>query len=130
MTAVRGITYPPQPETGPNLTRSRLRMNRIGRHPLLSALLLVPLALCACASQKAPEVPLPAQLDQALGRGQIGAAHYTARVIDLSTGRELYSVDADTPHMPASNGKLAVSAATLDFFGSDVSFKTYLALDG
>ena len=105
-------------------------MNRIRRRSLLAALLAVPLALCACASQKAPDVPLPAQLDQALGRGHTGAAHYTARVVDLSTGRELYSVEADTPYLPASNGKLAVSAATLDFFGSDVAFKTYLAVDG
>src|SRR5947207_9832521 len=105
-------------------------MHLLARHPLLSALLSIPLLLCACASQKAPDPQLAEQLDHALGRGQIGSAHYTARVIDLSTGRELYAVDPDTPYMPASNGKLAVGAATLDFFGSAQVFKTYLAIDG
>jgi D-alanyl-D-alanine carboxypeptidase/D-alanyl-D-alanine-endopeptidase (penicillin-binding protein 4) len=98
--------------------------------------------LSACSSQRATP---PAQssvtsqqdnqqlaeaLDQALGRGQISPAHYTARVIDPETGRELYAVDSDTPYMPASNGKIAVGAATLDFFGSNHTFKTYLAMDG
>ena len=74
--------------------------------------------------------PLAQQLDDALGRGKIGSAHYTARVIDLASGRELYSVEPDTPYMPASNGKLAPGAATLDFYGADYEMKTYLALDG
>ena len=73
---------------------------------------------------------LSARLDEVLRRGQTGAAKYTARVIDLATGGELYAVDPDTPFMPASNGKLAVGAATLDFFGSDYTFKTWLAIDG
>jgi D-alanyl-D-alanine carboxypeptidase/D-alanyl-D-alanine-endopeptidase (penicillin-binding protein 4) len=73
---------------------------------------------------------LSAKLDEVLRRGQTGPAKYTARVLDVQSGRELYAVDADTPFMPASNGKIAVSAAALDFFGSDHAFKTYLALDG
>jgi D-alanyl-D-alanine carboxypeptidase/D-alanyl-D-alanine-endopeptidase (penicillin-binding protein 4) len=73
---------------------------------------------------------LAAKLDQVLRRGQTGPAKYTARVIDVQSGRELYTVDPDAPFMPASNGKLAVGAATLDFFGSDYTFKTWLAIDG
>jgi D-alanyl-D-alanine carboxypeptidase/D-alanyl-D-alanine-endopeptidase (penicillin-binding protein 4) len=73
---------------------------------------------------------LAATLDQVLGRGATGQAFYVARVVDPETGRELYAVDPDRPVMPASNGKIAVGAATLDFFGSKHTFKTYLAVDG
>lgn len=92
--------------------------------------------LNACTTQHEPakaatvDSSLAARLDKALRRGQTGDAHYVARVIDLKTGRELYAVDADEPVMPASNGKLAVAAAALDFFGPDHVFKTYLAIDG
>ena len=44
--------------------------------------------------------------------------------------RELYASNPDRPMMPASNGKLAVSAAALDFFGPDYTFKTWLARGG
>jgi D-alanyl-D-alanine carboxypeptidase/D-alanyl-D-alanine-endopeptidase (penicillin-binding protein 4) len=73
---------------------------------------------------------LAARLDEVLGRGATGSAHYAARVIDLQTGKELYAVNIDEPIIPASNGKLAVSAAALDFFGANHAFKTYLAVDG
>src|SRR5262245_34305545 len=97
------------------------------RSPFVSAIYAIPLLLCACVSQHA-RADLAADLDAALGRGQTGSARYTARVIDLSNGHELYAVDPDMPFMPASNGKIAVSAAALDFFGSDATFKTTLAL--
>ncbi len=76
------------------------------------------------------DAKLIARLDQVLRRGQSGSAFYVARVVDLKTGQELYAVDADKPVMPASNGKLAVGAAALDFFGPGATFKTYLAMDG
>ncbi|MEA2736562.1 MAG: hypothetical protein QOE14_3013, partial [Humisphaera sp.] len=81
-------------------------------------------------ARSASDPKLAAKLDDVLRRGQTGPAKYTARVVHLKSGRELYAVDVDTPFMPASNGKIAVSAAALDFFGGDHKFKTYLALDG
>src|SRR5205823_4570989 len=100
---------------------ARLGMCATRRHLVLSAVLAVGLLSSACASRGR----LGKQLDRVLGRGQTGSAFYAARVIDLSSGRELYAVDPDTPVMPASNGKLAVGAAALDFFGSAAVFKTY-----
>src|SRR5438094_10515622 len=96
------------------------------RHPSLSAVFLIALLSCS----KCATADLVADLDHALGRGQIGETHYTARVIDPATGKQLYAVDCDTPCMPASNGKIAVGAATLDSLGASAIFKTYLALDG
>jgi N-acetylmuramoyl-L-alanine amidase len=76
-----------------------------------------------------PAIELGMRLDRILRRLHKGDVHYVSRVIDLSDGRELYARDIDKPVLPASNGKLAVSAATLDRFGSSHTFKTYLAMD-
>ena len=102
---------------------------------LLPALLLALFVPIGCAARQADSKPvdvaaLARRLDDALDRGRTDEAHYTARVIDLQTGRELYAVNIDQPYIPASNGKLAVGAAALDFFGPDHKLKTYLALDG
>src|SRR5947207_7064530 len=54
----------------------------------------------------------------------------SARVIELPSGKELYAEHVDRQMTPASNGKLAVSAAALDRFGIDYTFNTYLTYDG
>jgi D-alanyl-D-alanine carboxypeptidase/D-alanyl-D-alanine-endopeptidase (penicillin-binding protein 4) len=100
------------------------------RRPQIVALLIANVLAAGACTSAGREGKLEARLDEVLRRGQTGQAHYTARVLDLQSGRELYAVDADAPYMPASNGKLAPSAATLDFFGSKTTFKTYLARDG
>ena len=104
---------------------------------IVAAVCAIALSVAACSSdstrdsvRSASDPKLSVKLDEVLRRGQTGPAKYTARVLDLASGRELYAVDTDTPFMPASNGKIAVSAAALDFFGSDHTFKTWLALDG
>ena len=83
-------------------------------------------------AEKAPDptVELGMRLDRILHKRDKGDVHFVARVIDPSDGRELYARDIDKPVIPASNGKLAVSAATLDRFGASHTFKTYLAMDG
>src|SRR6185437_8908713 len=103
--------------------------------PRLVAVAALVSLMSACASHStavdhAPATALERRLDEVLHRVQDAPQHYTARVVDLATGKEVYSVDADTPYMPASNGKLSVGAATLDCLGPDYTFKTYLALDG
>jgi serine-type D-Ala-D-Ala carboxypeptidase/endopeptidase (penicillin-binding protein 4) len=88
--------------------------------------------LTGCASQKhaGHDPQLAAKLDEVLSRRAESGAIYSARVVDLSNGRELYARDADRPVIPASNMKLPVSAAALDRFGPDHVFKTYLKFDG
>ena len=115
-------------------------MTSFRRFGLVAAALIFTVGLGCASHQKTAarvvssdpvaDAALVQQLDQALARGQTDPAHYGARVIDLKTGRELYAVDPDSPLMPASNGKLAIGSATLDFFGSKAVFKTYLAIDG
>src|SRR5687767_13281250 len=106
---------------------------KTSRRPWIVVLAVSCLALGACAN-KAPsprEHPdLSARLDETLHRLDDGEVKYTARVIDLDDGKELYAVAPDEPFIPASNGKLAVSATALDRFGNDHVFKTWLCMDG
>src|SRR5437660_7050330 len=96
----------------------------------LAGLLLLGL-LAGCSSHAATQPQtLENRLDQALNRNAATGAILSARVIDLQTGREIYSRAADRPMIPASNMKLFVTAAALDFLGADYRFKTYLAMDG
>jgi D-alanyl-D-alanine carboxypeptidase/D-alanyl-D-alanine-endopeptidase (penicillin-binding protein 4) len=106
----------------------------------LLTVLLVPLVLSACA-HKPPVVPteqgklhvaLTSRLDEVLHRRDDadGNVKFAARVIELDTGRELYTNLPDEPFMPASNMKLPVSAAALDTFGADRTFDTHLAING
>src|SRR5262245_46009924 len=95
-----------------------------------SFVLLLGALLCGCRSQEATDSKLAAHLDPVLHSFDDSGAIYAARVVDLSSGRELYSYRADEPMIPASNGKLANGAAALDRFGPDHKFKTYLAIGG
>lgn len=94
--------------------------------------LFVPLLVATgcVASQAGPDPILTARLDEILTRLDATGATVTARVLELSSGRELYARDCDVPYTPASNMKIPVSAAGLDLFGSGHTFKTYLAVDG
>ncbi|MFH1747251.1 MAG: D-alanyl-D-alanine carboxypeptidase/D-alanyl-D-alanine-endopeptidase [Planctomycetota bacterium] len=103
------------------------------RHPrLLIALLLTlaPAVLVGCAGPHARhDRALTTRLDEILGRLADTGATYTARVVTLPEGRELYAHDIDVPYTPASNMKITVSAAGLDMFGAEHTFKTYFCFD-
>src|SRR5689334_18819297 len=73
---------------------------------------------------------LTAKLDALLHSLDTTGAVFSARVIELPSGRELYAHEPDRPVMPASNGKLSNAAAALDHFGPRHTFKTWLGLDG
>jgi serine-type D-Ala-D-Ala carboxypeptidase/endopeptidase (penicillin-binding protein 4) len=54
----------------------------------------------------------------------------SARFIEAPSGKIIFQTDNnDYPFKPASNMKLLVSATALDHFGSNHTFKTYLAID-
>jgi D-alanyl-D-alanine carboxypeptidase/D-alanyl-D-alanine-endopeptidase (penicillin-binding protein 4) len=96
---------------------------------LATLLLLALLAGCSWHPTTQPQT-LDQRLDQALNRNASTGASFSARVLDLQTARELYSRSPDRPMIPASNMKLFVTAAALDFLGADYRFRTWLALDG
>jgi D-alanyl-D-alanine carboxypeptidase/D-alanyl-D-alanine-endopeptidase (penicillin-binding protein 4) len=82
------------------------------------ALLLIPL----CAALLTPVQPAQAMSKRQLvsklrsAMSQAGSAS-GAFVSDLTTGRRLYSIRADTDRLPASNEKLYTSVASLERFG-------------
>ncbi len=92
--------------------------------PLLTPGLLF--ALGCAAPHAEQQRQLTTRLDEILNRNADSGAIYTARVIELKTGRELYSHNPDQPFTPASNMKLPISAAALDHFGPDHRCETRL----
>jgi len=108
--------------TGTSPARTGLR-HRSRRGPLLVALLLaidaVPLA-----------ADLPRELDGVLAAVPHARTKTGACVIDLNTGRTLYSRGADTALIPASTMKLFAMAVAIQELGSDFGFETRLATDG
>jgi D-alanyl-D-alanine carboxypeptidase/D-alanyl-D-alanine-endopeptidase (penicillin-binding protein 4) len=87
--------------------------------------------ICLTGCKSGPkENALSKELRPLLHRYDDSGAIVAARVIELPSGRELYSERASQQVLPASNNKLPVSAAGLDRFGPDATFKTYLCYDG
>ncbi|MEM6335510.1 MAG: D-alanyl-D-alanine carboxypeptidase/D-alanyl-D-alanine-endopeptidase [Bacteroidota bacterium] len=73
---------------------------------------------------------LTADLDATLDNADTGNAFWGALVIDLDSGRTLYSRNASKSFTPASNMKLYTTAAGLDQLGPDFSYKTRVYVDG
>lgn len=96
----------------------------------LICLASVALATGCLAPQQGPDARLSERLDLVLNRLSEEGATVAVRVLELPRRRELYARNIDEPYVPASNFKLLISAAALDLFGPDRTFKTYLALDG
>lgn len=68
---------------------------------------------------------IQAQLTKAEGRRGTAACV----IVDLESGRTLFSSKADTPLSPASNMKLVTSVAALKLLGGDFHFTTRLLAD-
>lgn len=73
---------------------------------------------------------LASELDGILGDEKLAAATVAAMVRDAETGATLYSRDPGRRLLPASNTKLLVAAAALEFLGPEHRFETAaLSLD-
>lgn len=58
------------------------------------------------------------------------AVRFAVRVVDAADGEELFALDAGVPLVPASNMKLATTAAALAALGPDWRFHTLVGLVG
>lgn len=87
---------------------------------------------------QATATPLPAsrpltlqeKLASILNRLDETGARAAVRILDPETGTILFEQDADKPVTPASNMKLTVTSAFLDYFGPEATFETRLVVVG
>jgi D-alanyl-D-alanine carboxypeptidase/D-alanyl-D-alanine-endopeptidase (penicillin-binding protein 4) len=98
-----------------------------------TVLLVCLLSLSALAQRKAktpPEKPLAARIEAALADPEVSRGFWGIEVVSLTTGKTLYSRNADKLFTPASNTKLFVTATALATVGPDHRFRTTLETTG
>ncbi len=84
----------------------------------------------AAAQETATPAALAGRIDAVLDAAAFDEAFWGVLVVDLETGRTIYSRNADNRFMPASSLKLITTAAALDGLGLDFRYETGLYLDG
>ncbi len=65
-----------------------------------------------------------------LSQPPLNRAHWGVDVVDLETGKALYSQNSDQLFLPASNAKLFTTAAALAIAGPDYRFRTTVEAEG
>src|SRR5260221_11984859 len=98
----------------------------------LCALALVLSLQFSAAGEKKPAPKKDSGKDIAavLSQPPLNRAHWGIDVIDLETGKALYSQNSDQLFLPASNNKLFTTAAALAIAGPDYRFRTTVEADG
>src|ERR1700675_3917144 len=100
-----------------------LRRRSVAR--LLSIVLLLAVRLLA-----APIKLLQDRVAGVLGAPDLARGFWGIEVVSLSTGKTLYSQNADKLFTPASNTKLFTTAAALALIGADYKFRTTVETAG
>ena len=96
--------------------------------PLLAAFLAV--AFLAPPAAAAEQTPLARQLSRALAVPHVAKSRSAALVVDLTTGKPVYTHNLSLPLIPASNQKLAVTYACLLALGPGFRFGTDVLGEG
>jgi len=97
---------------------------------LFAAVLIVVLSVPAFAGPKEKEKGLAGRIDALLEQPEISRGFWGIEIVDLDTGRTVYSHDAEKLFTPASNTKLFTTAATLALIGPDYRFRTTMESNG
>jgi D-alanyl-D-alanine carboxypeptidase/D-alanyl-D-alanine-endopeptidase (penicillin-binding protein 4) len=88
-------------------------------------------AKTAAADKKAdPKKDLTKEISAILNQPPLSRAHWGVDVVDLETGKALYSQNSDQLFLPASNAKLFTTAAALAIAGPDYRFRTTVEAEG
>lgn len=82
------------------------------------------------AKKPAPKKDLGKEITAILAQPPLDRAHWGIDVVDLSSGKNVYSQNADQLFMPASNTKLFTTAAALAIAGPDYRFHTTVEAEG
>ncbi|MGB9121324.1 MAG: D-alanyl-D-alanine carboxypeptidase/D-alanyl-D-alanine-endopeptidase [Candidatus Angelobacter sp.] len=98
---------------------------------LCALILFLSLHISAAGEKKpAPKKDLGKEIAAALSQPPLSRAHWGVDVVDLETGKALYSQNSDQLFLPASNAKLFTTAAALAIAGPDYRFRTTVEAEG
>src|SRR5438270_3405100 len=78
----------------------------------------------------APKKNLSKDIAAVLSQPPLNRAHWGVDVVDMDTGKALYSKNSDQLFLPASNAKLFTTAAALAIAGPDYRFHTTVEAEG
>lgn len=110
--------------------RDGRRVHRRGRTWPLAVGLACTLTLSSPAGAGPSDTGLKGALDKVLADARLDGGAVSVVVADAATGERLYQRDAGDRLMPASNTKLATSAAAMAVLGPDHRFGTEVLTDG
>ncbi|HEY1937583.1 MAG TPA: D-alanyl-D-alanine carboxypeptidase/D-alanyl-D-alanine-endopeptidase [Candidatus Angelobacter sp.] len=98
---------------------------------LYALALILSLQISAVGEKKpAPEKDLAKEITAVLGQPPLDRAHWGIDVVDLQTGKTLFSQNPEQLFLPASNTKLFTTAAALAIAGPDYRFRTTVEAEG
>ncbi len=92
--------------------------------------LLHPAAAEDKEKKPAPKKDLGKDIAAVLSQPPLNRAHWGIDVVDLETGKAVYSQNSDQLFLPASNAKLFTTAAALAIAGPDYHFRTTVEAEG
>ncbi|HEY6347948.1 MAG TPA: D-alanyl-D-alanine carboxypeptidase/D-alanyl-D-alanine-endopeptidase [Candidatus Angelobacter sp.] len=96
----------------------------------LCLLLIVPLHAASPQKPVRTEPSLGAQIRAIINQPQMASALWGIDVVDLESGKTIYSLNPDHLFLPASNVKLLTTAAALALAGPDYRFHTTVETTG
>jgi D-alanyl-D-alanine carboxypeptidase/D-alanyl-D-alanine-endopeptidase (penicillin-binding protein 4) len=99
---------------------------------------LVSCALLACAflpveaqaASRKPHVSLKKQIESILSQPDLSRGFWGIEITSATSGKVIYSLNADKLFTPASNTKLFTTAAALALIGPDYRFRTTIETNG
>ena len=98
---------------------------------LCALVLVVLLQFPAVAAKKpAPKKDIAKEISAILDQPPLDRAHWGIDVVDLDTGKQIYSQNPDQLFLPASNAKIFTTAAALAIAGPDYRFHTTVEAEG
>jgi len=92
--------------------------------------LLLLLQLSAVAAKKPAKKDLAKEITAVLSQPPLKRAHLGIDIVDLDTGKALYSQNSDQLFLPASNAKLFTTAAALAIAGPEYRSRTTVEAEG
>jgi D-alanyl-D-alanine carboxypeptidase/D-alanyl-D-alanine-endopeptidase (penicillin-binding protein 4) len=106
--------------------------NRSSRASVFALVLFLAASLetGAAAAKKAPKKDLAKDIAAVIAQPPLDRAHWGIDVVDLATGKTLFSQNAEQLFLPASNTKLFTTAAALAIAGPEYRFRTTVEAEG